>query len=82
MEHFFKGMWGTFGINDGQFRNPWGIAVDSNDDTYVTDAWINGVQKFTRTGDFIRKWVNLVLVMVNLINQGRSQHFLPILYWL
>ena len=49
-------MWGTFGTGDGQFFGHEGIAVDSNGDNHVTDVGHNRVQKFTRTGNFIRKW--------------------------
>ena len=56
IEHIFKGMWGSKGSGDGEFQNPHSIAVDSNDDIYVTDLSNDYVQKFTRTGDFIRKW--------------------------
>ncbi len=40
----------------GQFRNPWGIAVDGNGDVYVTDAGNQRVQKFDREGNFITQW--------------------------
>jgi DNA-binding beta-propeller fold protein YncE len=56
MDHFFRGMWGSHGTGDGQFEAPFDIGVDSNDDIYVTDRDLHRVQKFTRTGDFIRKW--------------------------
>ena len=56
MEHYFKGQWGSIGSGDGKFQNPHSIAVDSNDDNYITDISNDHVQKFSRTGDFIRKW--------------------------
>ena len=40
----------------GQFRSPWGIAVDSQGDVYVTDAGNQRVQKFDREGNFITQW--------------------------
>ena len=32
------------------------MAVDSNDDVYVADAQLTDIQKFTKDGQFIRKW--------------------------
>jgi DNA-binding beta-propeller fold protein YncE len=40
----------------GQFRSPWGIAVDSQGDVYVTDTGNHRVQKFDREGNFITQW--------------------------
>jgi DNA-binding beta-propeller fold protein YncE len=56
MEHFFKGMWGSFGTGDGEFDRPRGIAVDSNGNVYVADSGNNRIQKFNSTGIFLDKW--------------------------
>lgn len=56
MEHHFKGMWGSFGTDDGQFDHPRGIAVDSDGNVYVADSGNNRIQKFTSTGIFLDKW--------------------------
>ena len=56
MDHFFKGMWGKFGTGDGEFNLPCGIAVDSNNNIYVSDTANHRIQKFDINGDFIRKW--------------------------
>ncbi|MBM4122297.1 MAG: hypothetical protein FJ249_06870 [Nitrospira sp.] len=40
----------------GQFRSPWGIAVDAQGDVYVTDTGNQRVQKFDREGNFITQW--------------------------
>lgn len=40
----------------GQFRSPWGIAVDHNGDVYITDTGNHRVQKFDREGNFITQW--------------------------
>ncbi len=40
----------------GGFYEPWGIAVDSKGDVYVTDTWNHRVQKFTSEGEFITQW--------------------------
>ena len=56
MEHFFKGMWGSFGNGDGQFHYPMGISVDSNGNVYVVDSGNNKIQKFNKRGIFLDKW--------------------------
>ena len=40
----------------GQFRSPWGIAVDGNSDVFVTDTANQRIQKFDREGNFITQW--------------------------
>jgi tripartite motif-containing protein 71 len=39
---------------DGKFDRPEGIAVDKSGNVFVVHS--HRVQKFTNTGDFIRKW--------------------------
>ena len=48
--------WGSRGSDDGQFRNPFDIAVDTNDNVYVVDQQNHRIQKFTSDGVFITKW--------------------------
>ena len=55
--------WGRYEPGDDRnwhLGSPAGIAVDSNDDNYVTDAHIDAqhflVKKFDRSGNFIRQW--------------------------
>jgi sugar lactone lactonase YvrE len=48
--------WGSFGIADGQFREPNGVATDSAGNVYVADSGNDRVQKFSSTGAFITKW--------------------------
>jgi sugar lactone lactonase YvrE len=48
--------WGSFGIGDGQFREPNGMATDAAGNVYVADSGNNRVQKFTSSGVFITKW--------------------------
>ncbi|MCZ6799765.1 MAG: 6-bladed beta-propeller [Nitrospirae bacterium] len=40
----------------GQFRSPWGIAVDGQGDVFVTDTANQRIQKFDRDGNFITQW--------------------------
>ena len=40
----------------GQFRSPWGIAVDGVGDVYVADTGNQRIQKFDRDGNFITQW--------------------------
>ena len=40
----------------GQLRSPWGIAVDSHGDVYVSDTGNHRIQKFDREGNYITQW--------------------------
>jgi len=40
----------------GQFRSPWGIAIDGQGDVFVTDTANQRIQKFDRDGNFITQW--------------------------
>jgi DNA-binding beta-propeller fold protein YncE len=44
----------TFG--DGQFQEPWGIAVAEDGRVYVADTWNHRVQVFDSDGTFLTKW--------------------------
>lgn len=52
-------IWGTYGdvaqfdAPGGSFNQPWGIAVDSRGDVFVTDTWNHRVQVFSSDGEFI-----------------------------
>jgi len=46
----FKNSFGSSGFDDGQFRRPFGIAVDSNGDVYVTDTLNNRIQVLEPNG--------------------------------
>lgn len=41
---------------DGQFYEPWGVAVDGDGNIYVSDTWNGRIQVFDPTGKFLRKW--------------------------
>jgi len=41
---------------DGQFYEPWGVAVDAQGNIYVADTWNGRIQVFDAQGKFLRKW--------------------------
>lgn len=47
---------GTAGDGDGQFRSPFGIAVDKTGAVFVSDALADRVQKFDADGAFVKAW--------------------------
>ena len=47
---------GRYGDADGEFIWPAGIALDSNENIYVADEWMNRVSVFDREGNFLRHW--------------------------
>ena len=46
----------TAGSGNGQFNGPFGIAIDSSDNVYVTDARNNRVEEFTSSGVYVTQW--------------------------
>ena len=49
--------WGGFGyVNDGKFFKPQNLAVDDEQNIYVTDSGNARVQKFTSDGKFLLSW--------------------------
>jgi tripartite motif-containing protein 71 len=48
--------WGSEGRGDGQFRNPYGVAVDRDGNVYVADSSNGRIQKFNSDGQFLAKW--------------------------
>jgi len=57
-EYSFVNKWGSEGVSIGQFAQPLAIAIDANDDVYVTDTTSASkhIQKFTNNGTFITSW--------------------------
>jgi len=53
---YYDNQWGTTGAGDGQFNNPYGIAVASDGSVYVSDLGNDRIQKFTSKGAFVSKW--------------------------
>jgi DNA-binding beta-propeller fold protein YncE len=47
---------GPMGYGDGQFQEPWGIAVAGDGRVYVADTWNHRVQAFDADGTFLTKW--------------------------
>ncbi|MYC96742.1 MAG: TIGR03663 family protein [Caldilineaceae bacterium SB0661_bin_32] len=47
---------GPLDVGDGQFREPWGIAVDAGGTIFVADTWNGRIQAFDSEGNFLRKW--------------------------
>jgi len=47
--------WGSFGSEEGQFKNPTGILVDSKY-VHVADTDNSRIQTFDKDGNFIRSW--------------------------
>lgn len=47
---------GPLESGDGQFFEPWGVAVDGAGLIYVADTWNGRIQVFDQTGRFLRKW--------------------------
>ncbi len=47
---------GPLETGDGQFREPWGIAVAADGTIFVSDTWNGRIQAFDANGNFLRKW--------------------------
>ncbi len=47
---------GPLALGDGQFREPWGIAVGADGTVFVADTWNGRIQAFDDQGNFLRKW--------------------------
>jgi DNA-binding beta-propeller fold protein YncE len=51
----FLRQWGEFGYGDGQFNEFGDIAIDSENNVYVTDTLNNRIQIFDSSGKFLKK---------------------------
>ena len=52
----YEGAWGKYGVSQGEFTLPEGVAVAPNGDVYVGDWWTNRIQYFTATGSYLGQW--------------------------
>ncbi len=52
-ERNFLRKWGVGGDRPGQLGAPAGMALDSNEDLYISEQRNNRISKFTRNGDFL-----------------------------
>jgi DNA-binding beta-propeller fold protein YncE len=46
---------------NGQFKEPWDVAVGEDGSVYVADTWNHRIQKFTAEGEFISAWGSGIL---------------------
>jgi sugar lactone lactonase YvrE len=47
---------GPLALGDGQFNQPWGVAIDAAGHVYVADTWNGRIQVFDNAGLFLEKW--------------------------
>jgi DNA-binding beta-propeller fold protein YncE len=48
--------WGSVGSGQGEFRDPWDVAVDNDGNVYVADRTNHRIQKFDGDGNFLLAW--------------------------
>lgn len=47
---------GPLALGDGQFYEPWGLAVGADGQIFVADTWNGRIQVFAADGSFVTKW--------------------------
>lgn len=47
---------GPLALGDGQFYEPWGVAVNADGRIFVADTWNGRIQVFDNEGRFVTKW--------------------------
>lgn len=52
----FLGQLGTYGEGEGQFGAPNGLAVDSQGNVYISDAYNIPIQKYDKEGKYLAGW--------------------------
>lgn len=52
----YLGEFGRYGEGDGEFIRPTSIALDSHENVYVADEWLNRISIFDKNGEFLTKW--------------------------
>ncbi len=56
LDEDYLGQFSQFGDGDGDLFWPTSIALDSQQNVYVTDDWLNRVSVFDKDGTFLAKW--------------------------
>jgi DNA-binding beta-propeller fold protein YncE len=56
---------GGTGTADGQFSEPWGVAVDAQGNVYVADTWNHRIQKFDKDLKYLTQWGKPALDLKN-----------------
>ncbi len=54
---------GSYGVENGQFIEPWDVAIDENGYIYVADTWNHRIQKFDQQGNFVISWGTLAQIV-------------------
>lgn len=52
----YLGTFSKYGDGDGELIWPVSIALDSEENIYIADEWMNRISIFTNTGNFLRHW--------------------------
>ena len=52
----YLGEFARFGKEDGELVWPISIALDSSQNVYIADEWLNRISKFDKDGEFLDKW--------------------------
>lgn len=55
-DEVYVNVFSTYGDQEGNFIWPVGIALDSKENVFVTDEWMNRVSVFDSDGNFLRLW--------------------------
>ena len=56
LDEDFLGQFSGFGQDDGQAVWPTSIALDSNQNLYLADEWLNRISIFNKDGEYLDKW--------------------------
>ena len=56
MDEDFIGQFSEFGDGDGDLTWPTSVALDSNQNVYISDEWLNRISIFDKDGEFLDKW--------------------------
>ena len=56
MDHDYTGDFGSYGRGDGQFIWPMGIDLDSQENAFVSDDYLNRISVYDSEGAFVSHW--------------------------